>query len=131
MLSNHEDIQVGLDLALDANDHPRFVHTLNYNIALAQCDDLPCSDADSEWKMSWVEVSGNIPKDNIILFPNCTVAAWFLHSPSMVLDQDGNPYVGYQARDVSGGVSNPDPLEQDCVAGTDMTLTRMTQMELE
>lgn len=131
VLSDHPDINVGLDLALDSKDRPRFTHTLNYNIALAYCDTLPCSDAESPWEMAWVEVSSSIPKDDIILFPNCTVAAWFLHSSSLVLDANDNPYVGYQARDVSGGVSNPDPFEQDCLAGTDMTLTRMTQMVLD
>jgi hypothetical protein len=131
MLSSSSDANVGLDLALDAQDRPRFVQTLNYNIAYAYCDTLPCNDPEAEWDMGWVELSSNIPKDDIILFPNCTVAAWFLHSPSLVLDDAGNPYVGYQARDVSGGVSNPDPFEQDCLAGTDMTLTRMTKMVLQ
>jgi hypothetical protein len=131
IISTSPDVNVGLDLALDAQDRPRFVHTLDYSIAFAWCDSLPCSDADAGWDLEWVEVSGDIPTDDIILFPNCTVAAWFLHSPFLALDGSGNPYVGYQARDVSGGVSNPDPFDQDCVAGTDMTLTRMTQMVLE
>jgi hypothetical protein len=47
------------------------------------------------------------------------------------LDSDGNPIVGYQARDISGGVHNADPTKPDCVAGTDMTLTRMTRMVWE
>ena len=32
---------------------------------------------------------------------------------------------GYQARDISGGWSNPDPNMPDCEAGTDMTWSRL------
>lgn len=128
VLSTHEDINVGLDLSLDARDRPRFVHTLNYNIFLAYCDDLPCNAQDAVWNLEAVETSSSIPVDDIILYPNCSVAAWFLHTPSMALDASGNPIVGYQARDISGGVHNADPTKPDCVAGTDMTLTRMTYM---
>jgi hypothetical protein len=128
ILSTHEDINVGLDLSLDDRDRPRFVHTLDYNIFLAYCDDLPCNAPEASWKLEAVETSSSIPVDDIILYPNCSVAAWFLHTPSMALDSSGNPIVGYQARDISGGVHNADPTKPDCVAGTDMTLTRMTYM---
>lgn len=131
VLSTYEYINDGMALELDANDHPRFVHTLNYNIFLAACDDLPCNGEESEWSLHAVETSGDIPVDDIILYPNCSVAAWFLHTPAMALDNEGNPFVGYQARDISGGVHNADPTKPDCVAGTDMTLTRMTQMVWE
>lgn len=128
ILSTHEDINVGVDLTLDAEDHPRFVYTLDYNIFLASCDDEPCIAAESEWKLHTVEAGSEMPPDEIILYPNCSVAAWFLHSPVVDLDSNGNPIVGYQARDISGGVHNADPTKPDCVAGTDMTLTRMTRM---
>lgn len=128
VLSTYQNINDGLALSLDAEDRPRFVHTLNYNIYLAACDDLPCNGEESEWSLHAVETSGSIPVDDIILYPNCSVAAWFLHTPAMALDGEGNPFVGYQARDISGGVHNADPTKPDCVAGTDMTLTRMTEM---
>lgn len=131
ILSTSDEINVGLDLALDDEDRPRFVYTLDYNIFLASCDDAPCSDAESEWKLHTVEAGSDMPPDDIILYPNCSVAAWFLHSPVMELDAEGNPFVGYQARDISGGVHNADPTKPDCVAGTDMTLTRMTRMVRE
>jgi hypothetical protein len=129
VLSNHPDVGTGIDLALDDQDRPRFVHTLDYNIVLAYCDDLPCAAPDAQWDLTMVEAGGNIPKDNIFLYPNCYVGAWFLHSPSLALTADGAPRVGYQARDISGGLGNPDgPNTPDCVAGTDMTWSRMSVM---
>lgn len=129
VLSNHPDIGAGIDLALDAQDRPRFVHTLDYNIALAYCDDLPCATETSQWDLTMVEASGNIPKDNIFPYPNCYVAAWFLHGASLALTADGQPRVGYQARDISGGLGQPDgPNTPECVAGTDMTWSRLALM---
>jgi hypothetical protein len=66
--------------------------------------------------------------DRIFPYPNCNVGAWFLHSPSLALTRDGRPRVGYQARDISGGWSNPDPTRPGCVAGTDMTFSRLAVM---
>ena len=47
----------------------------------------------------------------------------------IALDASGHARVGYQARDISGGWSNPNPeTEPDCVAGTDMTWSRLAIM---
>lgn len=126
VVSNHDKIDAGLDLALDAHDHPRLVYTLNYNIGLAYCDGEPCGGPSSNWDLTKVELGGDIPPDEIFLWQNCTVGAWFLHSPSIALTADGKPRVGYQARDVSGGVSLPDPTKPACKAGTDMTWSRLS-----
>jgi hypothetical protein len=75
-----------------------------------------------------VELSGDIPPDEIFLWENCTIGAWFLHSPSLALTKDGKPRVGYQARDISGGVTQPDPTKPRCTAGTDMTWSRLSLM---
>lgn len=129
ILSDHEKLGAGLELRLDANDKPRFVHTLDYDIALAYCDDTSCAREDSTWSLTKVEYAGEMKPDEIFLWTNCTVGAWFLHSPSMVLTKDGRPRVGYQARDISGGFSNPDPhTKPDCRAGTDMTWSRLAVM---
>ncbi|HEY3252317.1 MAG TPA: hypothetical protein VGJ91_00125, partial [Polyangiaceae bacterium] len=101
VVSNHDQIDAGLDLALDANDHPRLAYTLNYNIGLAYCDKEPCGGPTSNWDLTKVELGGDIPPDEIFLWQNCTVGAWFLHSPSLALTKEGKPRVGYQARDVS------------------------------
>jgi hypothetical protein len=125
VVSNHDQIDAGLDLALDAQDHPRFVYTLNYNIGLAYCDQESCAGPDSSWDLTKVELGGEIPPDEIFLWENCTIGAWFLHSPSIALTSDGKPRVGYQARDISGGFSQPDPTKPGCTAGTDMTWSRL------
>lgn len=127
VVSNHPDLAAGLDLALDAHDNPRLVYNIGYSIFLAACDTGVCSDAPSEWAISPVEAAADMPPDEIILWPNCNVDAWFLHSPNLVLTQDGNPRVGYQATDLSGGgVPMPDPGQSPCLAGIDLTWTRLT-----
>ncbi len=128
LVSEHDQIDAGLDLTLDQNDHPRFVYTLNYNIGLAYCDAEPCGGPEANWDLTKVELGGEIPPDEIFLWENCTVGAWFLHSPSIALTKDGKPRVGYQARDISGGVTLPDPTKPGCTAGTDMTWSRLAVM---
>lgn len=129
VISTSSNLGPGLELALDAKDHPRFVHTLDYNIALAYCDDDACSAENAKWDLTKVEYGADMKPDEIFLYTNCTVGAWFLHSPSLVLTQDGRPRVGYQARDMSGGFSNPTPATTpDCKAGTDMTWSRVAIM---
>lgn len=125
VLSDLDEIDVGIDIAVDKNDHPRLVYTLNYNIGLLHCDDAVCSNQDSNWGLTKVELGSDMPADEIFLNTNCTVGAWFLHSPSIALTPDGLPRVGYQARDISGGFDHPDNPNTDCVAGTDMTWSRM------
>ncbi len=129
VLSDNEKVGAGLDLALDANDRPRFVHTLDYNIALAFCDEDNCAAENAKWDLTKVEYGAEMKPDEIFLWENCTVGAWFLHSPSLALTKEGRPRVGYQARDISGGLSNPSPsTKPDCVAGTDMTWSRLAVM---
>jgi hypothetical protein len=124
-LSQGDDIGPGIDLALDANDNPRFTYTFAYNIGLASCDADECQHADSPWTLTGVELGEDLDTDEIFLWPNCNVGAWFFHSPSLALDANGDARVGYQARDISGGWSNPDPTMPDCEAGTDMTWSRI------
>ncbi|HEX5658194.1 MAG TPA: hypothetical protein VFX59_13410 [Polyangiales bacterium] len=119
------NVHGGVDLALDAQDHPRLVHTADYNIAISYCDDADCATATSKWSSKLIEQGGEIPADDIFLEWNCTIGAWFLHNPSIAIGKDGKPVVGYQARDVSGGFSKPDPSKPGCVAGTDMTWSRL------
>ncbi len=124
-LSSGDDIGPGVDIAVDAQDRPRFVYTFDYNIGLAHCEADECQHADSPWALEKVELGGEMDPDEIFLWPNCNVGAWFLHSPSLALDAAGEARVGYQARDISGGWSNPDPTMPDCEAGTDMTWSRL------
>lgn len=126
ILSDGNGLGAGLDLALDGADRPRFAYTFDYNILLARCDDADCASPDAAWGVKKVEAGAEMPPDTIFLYPNCVVSAWFLHSPSLALTTRGEPRVGYQARDISGGFQNPDPHNTpDCVAGTDMTWSRV------
>lgn len=124
-LSDLSQLGSGVDMVLDAQDHPRFVFTLDYNIGLYSCDSASCAQEDSKWELTKVEFSSDLPKDNIILWPNCTIDAWILHKPSLSLARNGAVHVGYQATDLSGGVKVTDPNMPGCVAGKDMTLSRM------
>lgn len=125
LLSSHEKLDVGVDLALDAKDKPRVAYTVDYNILLASCDDADCATAGDAWKGTVVEGGSEMPPDQIFLYPNCNVSAWFLHSPSVALTSGGAVRVGYQARDISGGFDHPDNPNTECVAGTDMTWSRV------
>jgi hypothetical protein len=129
ILVEGDDLGAGLDLALDAEDHPRFVHTWNYDIGIGVCDEDRCDTAEAPWHLYPVERGAELPPDDIFLWENCTVGAWFLHSPSIALDPQGRARVGYQARDISGGFGNPDPVNTpDCEAGTDMTWSRLAML---
>jgi hypothetical protein len=48
-----------------------------------------------------------------------------LQNPSVALGGDGSVRVAYEATDLSGGLSVIDPTKPACVAGKDMTLSRM------
>lgn len=124
-LNNDSKIDAGLDLALDANDKPRLVFTQDYNIGMYHCDDAQCGGMNSNWGMTKVELGSDLPADQIFLNTNCTVGAWFFHTPSIAITSDGKARVGYQARDLSGGFGHPDTPNSDCVAGTDMTWSRI------
>ncbi len=130
ILSHGNDHGAGLDLALDGSDRPRIAHTFQYNILVARCDAESCTTAAAPWAIDRVEAGAEMPPDTLYLYPNCVVSAWFLHSPSIALTTEGAPRVGYQARDISGGWKNPTPDETpDCVAGTDMTWSRLALMQ--
>ncbi len=129
VLSTHEKLGAGVDLVLDGTDRPRFVHTLDDSIALASCAEEHCEADGAKWSLDMVERGSDMKPDQIFLYENCTVAAWFLHSPALALTKDGRARVGYQARDISGGLKNPDPARlRDCKAGTDMTWSRLALM---
>lgn len=128
-LSDSEELGTGVDLALDEKGFPRIAHTYDYNIGIAFCGSASCTAADSPWDIAKVELGGEMDPDDIFLYESCNVGAWFLHSPSVAIGPDGHMRVGYQARDISGGWSNPDPATQrDCVAGTDMTWSRLAEL---
>lgn len=130
-VNESDKIGAGLDLALDAQDRPRFAYTAAGNILLGYCD-ARCTASDAPWKLAKVELGSDMKADDIFLYPNCNVGAWFLRHPSLAIGKDGMPRVAYRAEDISGGWSNPEPTKPGCAAGADMTLARFTQLsELE
>jgi hypothetical protein len=123
----------GLDLALDANNNPRFVYVADSNIFLVYCDTNCENEADnSSWSLDKVEMGSDMPPDTIIPYADCNVAAWFLRQPSIAIGGDGLPRVAWRAEDISGG-GEPDyqkyDWEADCRAGADMTLNRFVAMQ--
>lgn len=127
VVSNNPNLAAGLDLALDQKQRPRIVYNLGYSIFYAACDNDECTVKPEAWDISPVELVAEMDPDEIILWPNCNVDAWFLHSPNLVLDANGGARVGYQAADMSGGgVPEPDPNTTPCNAGLDMTWTRLS-----
>lgn len=114
----------GLDLAVDAEDRVHFVYTDDSDIRRASCRSADCTATDAPWSIAPVERSTELPPDDVILYPNCTFAAWFLRHPSIAIGRDGRAFVAYRAEDVSGG-GNPDPSKPSCQAGADMTLARI------
>ncbi len=122
-----DDLGAGLDLALDQEDRPRFVYTARSNILMAFCD-TGCETPGGPWDLAKVEFGGDMEAAQVIPYPNCTVAAWFLRHPSIAIGSDGLPHVAYRAEDISGGWDNPDPTRPDCVAGADMTFSRFARL---
>lgn len=114
----------GLDLALDAQGHPRIAYTHSYSIVLGTCDADNCDKAEAKWSPTIIEDANNMKSTEISLYANCNVSGWFLHGPSLVLTRDGTR-VGYQSEDVSVGGPKDNPRGPDCVAGTELTWTRL------
>jgi hypothetical protein len=122
----------GLDLALDAQNNPRFAYVADSNIFLVYCDnDCLTDDSDVNWHIDKVEMGSDMPADMVIPYADCTVAAWFLRQPSLAMGNDGLPRIAWRAEDISGG-GEPDYQKQDwepdCRAGADMTLNRFVTM---
>lgn len=129
-LSDKKELGSGIDLVLNKDDHARFAFTLGDNIGVYGCDDADCTTETANWNLTVIERWSDLPKDNIILWPNCTIDAWMLHDPSLAIALDGTVRVGYQATDISGGTTVVDPSAPRCVAGKDMTLSRMSLMHV-
>jgi uncharacterized coiled-coil protein SlyX len=126
-LSDCKELGSGVDLALDARDFPRLVFTFDDAIGYYACEATSCTGEQVEWQLRKVELASDLPKDDIILWPNCTIDAWVLNTPSLALDADGTTFrVGYQAADLSGGVRIIDPTKPRCLAGKDMVWSRMS-----
>lgn len=121
-----DDLGDGIDLALDRQDRPRLAYTVSGSILLAYCDgDCVGRSGADDWALVKAELGNEIPADDIFPYHNCTVGLWFLRQPALALAPSGLPVVAYRAEDISGGWTTPDPGKPACVAGVDMTMTRL------
>jgi len=124
-LSQNAALRSGVSIALD-HGSPRVAFTLDYNIGVYHCEADDCTDAD--WELTKVEFAGDLPADDVFLFPGCSAGAWFLDSPSLALDR-GALRVGYRAYDVSGATQPPlDPSKPRCTTGLDFTWSRLATL---
>jgi hypothetical protein len=128
LMSKLPQLGSGVDIAVDAKNHTRFVFTLDDNIGLYSCDAPDCTTDGADWTLTKVEFAADLPPDGISLWPNCSVDAWILHDPTLALALDGAVRVGYEATDLSGGVATIDPTKPACIAGKDMTLSRLAML---
>jgi hypothetical protein len=128
LIQESERLGSGVDLALDEDESPRIALTFADSIGMYRCDTAECTGEQSSWELAEVEMATDVPPDNIILWPNCTVSAWVLQDPSLALGPGGSALVGYQASDLSGGAQTLDPTKTRCLAGADMTLTRLARL---
>ena len=96
---------------------------------LARCDQSCGQGAANGWSLEPVELSADIPTDEVIPYFNCTVSAWFLREPSLAIGTDGLPRVAYRAEDISGSSSPVDPDHPACNTGANVTLTRFAQLD--
>lgn len=130
LISQQDQLGAGVDMELDLADRPRMAFTLADNIGVYSCESSDCTSKEATWDLHEVEFATELPRDNIILWPNCTIDTWVLHEPSLVID-DGFAFVGYQATDSSGGFENTDPTKPECLAGKDMTLARLAHLVVQ
>lgn len=127
VLISSNELGAGLDLKLHPKG-PRIAYTADYNILLAYCDS-GCERPDGSWNLAKVEFAGEMKPDEVIPYPDCTVAAWFLRYPNLALGSDELPRVVYRAEDISGGGSgHQDPNKPICRAGADMVFGRFARM---
>lgn len=128
--SEDSDLGDGIALALDRQGRPRLAYTVSGSILLAYCDgDCVGRSGAGDWALAKGELGDEIPADDIFLYHNCTVGFWFLRQPALAIGADGLPVIAYRAEDISGGWTSPDPTKPACVAGVDMSMTRLAVLD--
>ncbi|MFV9507019.1 MAG: hypothetical protein AB4911_20915 [Oscillochloridaceae bacterium umkhey_bin13] len=86
-------------LALDAQGRPRLVYTDGVaNLGYAWCDNA-CERANHQWRFTQAEDSNVILRElNVPILPECVRGGWFSGKrPTLVLDAQGHPRIGYDA----------------------------------
>lgn len=127
LIERDANLSQGIDLVLDAADHPHIAYTYAYNILSATCE-KDCTVEGMPWDADMLfQRTADLPTDDIFLFPGCNAGAWLFSQPSLAIAKSGALRATYEARDISGhsGPVDPDPTKPQCTAGTDMVLGRV------
>jgi hypothetical protein len=113
-----------VDLAVDAQGYPRLAYSIDsiatstYGLGYAACT-ANCDTSTPIWQDQLVETSDDLDaSDPIPVAQGCTLSVWLEVGlyPSLVLDADGKPYIGYDASHDQGG---------SCSIHVDMNLVRI------
>lgn len=126
--SSERDFDSGLHLALDDAGRPHIAYAVSGSILQVNCT-ADCSNSGSVWDLSLVESGSDIEADDIFLYTNCVIGAWFLKDPQIGLLPDGRMAALYTAEDYSFGGVNPDPTKPSCPVGVDMSLGRLSLLD--
>lgn len=118
VVSKTDKLGSGYAIALDGKGLAQIAYTLDYNIALASID------ATGKLGMVMAAAATQLPADQIFLNYNCTVGGWLFSDPSVAM-VNGKARIGFQARDISVAGATTDHTHGACVAGTDMTWSRL------
>ncbi len=120
----------GVDLELDAAGNPRITYTVLGTIMNAVCS-ADCTGA-GDWQLEMIESGDHIDPDDIFLYTNCVIGAWFLSDGQSALLPDGRVASVYTAEDYSFGSSVPAaPGQPACPVGLDMSLGRLSLLNPE
>ncbi len=115
----------GLHLALDDAGQPHIAYTVSGTILQVFCT-ADCAGPGGAWDLSIIESGSEIEEDDIFLYTNCVIGAWFLKDPQIGLLPDGRMAALYTAEDYSFGGVSSDPLKPACPVGVDMSLGRLS-----
>jgi hypothetical protein len=120
-----------VDLALDASDHPRFVYQQgDVGPGYAWCD-AACEGTDATWHAVLAEDRQVLEQQNPVNpLLDCSESSWTSgHLPSLALDADGNPRMGYDTRHSYGGTDlRPGHHGEPCPIESDVVLARFLMM---
>lgn len=117
-----------VDLALDAQDRPRFVYKLgDVGPGYAWCD-VDCETDHPAWRSALLEDRSVLEQeDPVTPIADCTESAWTSgHDPSLALTPDGDPWVAFDTRHQYAGTDlRPGHLGEPCPVATDIAWARV------
>jgi hypothetical protein len=87
---------IGADLVLDATGRPRIAYLASSDLGYAWCDG-DCTTAQG-WQHGYADSDDKMTAEYPIALPfTCSAGIWDSYSPSLALDNAGNPRIAYDA----------------------------------